>query len=348
MKLATYKDGSRDGQLVVVSRDLSLAHFATGSATRLQQALDDWNFIAPQLQDLYVMLNQGKARHAFAFDARQCMAPLPRAYQRATGAAYLNHLTLLRQARAEALPETALTVPLLHQDGSDDFLGPTDDAWFGAEAWGVDFAAGLAVITGDVGMGASPAQALDGVRLLLLANAWTLRHLVPAELAAGLGLLQSKPATAFGPVAVTPDEMGAAWRGGRLQATLQTSWNGKRVGLGETGTGMHFHFGQLISHLAKTRNVRAGAIVGAGTVSHADAGTGFHCVADKRAQETLLDGAAKTNYLRFGDTVRIDLTTRDGLSVMGAISQRVAGPGMDTEAGLAAAGDSALAPAQAD
>ena len=346
MKLATYKDGSRDGQLVVVSRDLGLAHFATGSATRLQQALDDWNFIAPQLQDLSVALNQGKARHAFAFDARQCMAPLPRAYQWADGSAYLNHLTLLRQARGEALPETALTDPLLYQGGSDDLLGPTDDAWFGAEAWGIDFEAELAVITGDVGMGASPAQALDGVRLLLLANDWTLRHLVPAELAKGLGLLQSKPATAFSPVAVTPDELGGAWQGGRLQALLQTSWNGKRVGLAETGTGMHFHFGELISHLAKTRNVRAGAIVGSGTVSNADPGTGFHCVAEKRAQETLHGGAAKTGYLRFGDTVRMDLTGRDGQSVFGAIAQRVTGPGMGADAGpaLPAGGDAAPAP----
>ena len=333
MKLATYKDGSRDGQLVVVSRDLGLAHFATGSATRLQQALDDWNFIAPQLQDLYVTLNHGKARHAFAFDARQCMAPLPRAYQHATGAAYPQHQALLRRAADTAPPDTHPTSVWLAQRGSDDFLGPTDDAWFGAEAWGIDFAAQLAVITGDVDMGASPAQALDGVRLLLLANAWTLHHLVAAELVAdpGMGLLQSQPTTTFSPVAVTPDELGDAWRGGRLHATLQTSLNGKRVGLGDTGPAMHTHFGQLISHLAKTRNVRAGSIVSTGPISHADPAQGWHNLADKRANEALQNGAPKTGTLRFGDTLRMDLKGKDGLSVFGEIKQRVTGPGMAEE-----------------
>ena len=352
MKLATYKDGSRDGQLLVVSRDLGLAHFATGSATRLQQVLDDWNFIAPQLQDLYLTLNHGKARHAFAFDARQCMAPLPRAYQHATGAAYPQHQALLRQAAGQAVPETTPVGVWLAQRGSDDFLGPSDDAWFGAEAWGIDFAAELAVITGDVDMGASPAQALDGVRLLLLANTWTLRHLVPAELATGgglgMGLLQSQPSTSFSPVAVTPDELGDAWRGGRLHGTLQTSWNAKRVGLGDTGPDMQAHFGQLISHLAKTRNVRAGSIVSSGPVSHADPAKGWHNLADKRASETLQDGAPKTGYLRFGDTLRMDLKDQDGHSVFGEIKQRVTGPGWADGADPLAPDDGSAAPTQAD
>ena len=355
MKLATYKDGSRDGQLVVVSRDLSLAHFATGSATRLQQALDDWNFIAPQLQDLYVMLNQGKARHAFAFDARQCMAPLPRAYQRASGAAYPHHQALLRQAAGQALADASSSALWLAQGCSDDFSGPTDAAWFGAEAWGIDFAAELAVITGEVGMGASPAQALDGVRLVMLANAWTLRHLLPAELAddLGQGLLHSKPNTSFSPVAVSPDELGNAWRGGRLHATLQTSCNGKRIGLGDTGADMHIHFGQLISHLAKTRNVRAGSIVCSGPISHADPAKGWHNLAEQRARQTLQDGAAKTGYLRFGDSLRIDLKGADGLSLFGEIKQRVSGPGMDEGAAAdpdtaAPAADGAAAPATTD
>ena len=326
MKLATYKDGSRDGQLVVVSRDLSLAHYATGTATRLQQVLDDWNFLSPQLQDLFVTLNQGKARHAFAFEPRQCMAPLPRAYQWADGSAYLPHLQRVRQARGATLPESMRTDPLMYQGGSDDFLGPTDNAWFGSQAWGIDFEAEVAVITGDVGMGASPEQALDGIRLILLANDWSLRHLVPDELAKGFGLVQAKPATAFSPVAVTPDELGDAWQGGRVHLTLQSTWNGKKLGLTEAGPEMAFHFGQLIAHLAKTRNVRAGSIIGSGTVSNADAAKGVSCIAEKRAIEMIAHGEARTPYMVTGDTIRIEMKGRDGLSLFGAIEQRVAGP----------------------
>ena len=326
MKLATYKDGSRDGQLVVVSRDLALAHFATGTATRLQQVLDDWNFLSPQLQDLYVTLNQGRARHAFAFEPRQCLAPLPRAYQWADGSAYLSHLTRLRQARGAELPASSATDPLMYQGGSDNFLGPRDDAWFGSEAWGIDFEAELAVVTGDVEMGANPAQALDGVRLLMLANDWSLRNLVPAELAKGFGLLQSKPATAFSPVAVTPDELGAAWQGGRVHLAMQSAINGKPVGMCDAGPEMAFHFGQLIAHLAKTRQVRAGSVVGSGTVSNTDVSKGWHCIAEQRAIETVGSGGPHTPYLVTGDTVRIEMTGRDGLSVFGAIEQRVAGP----------------------
>jgi fumarylacetoacetate (FAA) hydrolase len=331
MKLATYKDGSRDGQLVVVSRDLSLAHYATGTATRLQQVLDDWNFLSPQLQDLYVTLNQGKARHAFPFEPRQCMAPLPRAYQWADGAAYLPHLERLRQARGATLPVSYRTEPLMVQGGSDRFLGPHDDAWFGSPAWGIDFEAEVAVITGDVGMGASPEQALDGIRLILLANGWSLRHLVPDELAPdelakGLGLLQSKPATAFSPVAVTPDELGDAWQGGRVHLTLQSTWNGKKVGLTEAGPEMAFHFGQLIAHLARTRNVCAGSIVGSGPVSNADPAKGTSCIAEKRAIEIIEHGEARTPYMLTGDTLRIAMKGRDGLNLFGAIEQRVAGP----------------------
>ena len=341
MKLATYKDGSRDGQLVVVSRDLGLAHFAVGTATRLQQALDDWNFISPQLQDLYVALNQGKTRHAFAFEPRRCMAPLPRAYQWADASAYLPHVERLRQARGADLPDSLRSDPLMYQGGSDDFLGPCDDAWFGADHGGIDFEAELAVITDDVAMGASPEQALDSVRLLLLANDWSLRHLVPAELAKGFGFVQSKPATAFSPVAVTPDELGEAWRGGRVHLTLQSTLNGRKLGLNDTGPEMHFHFGQLIAHLAKTRQVRAGSVIGSGTVSNADAAKGFACIAEKRAFETLQRGAPTTPFLALGDSVRIEMKGRDGLSIFGAIEQRVAGPqallppGEDDATGLA-------------
>ena len=326
MKLATYRDGSRDGQLVVVSRDLSTAHYATGIATRLQQVLDDWNFLSPQLEDLFVTLNHGKARHAFAFEPRLCMAPLPRAFQWADASAYLNHVALVRRSRGAEVPDSFLTDPLMYQGGSDDFLGPCDDAWFGAEAWGIDFESEVAVITGDVGMGASPEQALEGVRLLMLANDWSLRNLIPPELAKGFGFLQGKPATAFSPVAVTPDELGEAWQGGRVHLTLQSTWNGKKVGLNEAGPEMGFHFGQLIAHLAKTRNVRAGSIVGSGTVSNKDWSRGYSCIAERRAIETIEQGEPKTAYMQFGDTIRIEMKGRDGLSLFGAIDQRVTGP----------------------
>ena len=333
MKLATYKDGSRDGQLVVVSRDLRSAHYATGTATRLQQVLDDWNFLSPQLQDLSVSLNQGKARHAFAFEPRQCMAPLPRAYQWAEASACLNPLALLHPAQGATLTEPLRSAPVVCQGGSDDFLGPCDDAWFGSAAWGIDFSAGLAVITGDVGMGASPEQALDGVRLLMLANAWTLRQLAADELARGRGFLHSKPAAAFSPVAVTPDELGEAWQRGRVHGTLQTRCNGQQRGLLDTGPAMNFHFGQLIAHLAKTRNLRAGAIVGSGAVCNQDSAEGHGWIADKQAKEALLTAPAPTGWLQFGDTVRIELTGRDGLSLFGAIEQRVTGPGCAGEPG---------------
>ena len=332
MKLATYKDGSRDGQLVVVSRDLATAHYATGIANTLQQALDDWNFIAPQLQDLYVTLNQGKARHAFPFEPRQCAAPLPRAYQWADGSAYINHVELVRAARKSEVPESFYTDPLMYQGGSDDFLGPCDDVVCPSEDFGIDFEAEIAVITGDVPMGATPGQALEGVRLLMLANDVSLRNLIPAELAKGFGFFQSKPATAFSPVAVTPDELGDAWAGGRVHLTVQSTWNGRKVGMCEAGPEMTFHFGQLIAHIGKTRNVRAGSIVGSGTVSNKGVEhngrmewpKGYSCIAEKRAIETIQDGAPKTEFMKFGDTIRIEVKGKDGQSVFGAIDQKVA------------------------
>ena len=326
MKLASYKDGSRDGQLVVVSRDLTTAHYATGIAHRLQQALDDWNFISPQLQDLSDALNAGRARHPFPFDPTQCMAPLPRAYQWADGSAYLNHVELVRAARGSEVPESCFTDPLMYQGGSDDFLGPCDDIRVASEDFGIDFEAELAVVTGDVPMAATPAQALDAVRLLLLVNDWTLRHRVPSEMAKGFGFVQSKPATAFGPVAVTPDELGDAWRGGRVHLPLQSNWNGRRVGLPDAGEGMDFPFGVIVAHLARTRTLRAGSIVGGGTVSNADPARGWSCIAEKRALEMIDGGAIQTEYMRFGDTIHIEMKGADGTSVFGAINQRVVGP----------------------
>jgi fumarylacetoacetate (FAA) hydrolase len=335
MKLATYQDGSRDGQLVVVSRDLGTAHYATGICDHLQLVLDDWNFMSPQLQDLYDTLNQGKTRHAFSFDPRQCMAPLPRAYQWADGSAYLNHVELVRAARDTTVPESFYQDPLMYQGGSDDFLGPCDDIVCASEALGIDFEAELAVITSDVPMGASPERALDGIRLVMLANDVSLRNLVPGELAKGFGFLQSKPATAFSPVAVTLDELGDAWDKGRLNLVMQSTWNGRKVGMCDGGPEMTFHFGQLIAHLCKTRNVRAGSIIGSGTVSNKGVETngrtewpkGYSCIAEKRAIESIQDGKTSTEFMRYGDTIRIEMKGRDGRSVFGAIDQTVAAPG---------------------
>ena len=332
MKLATYKDGSRDGQLVVVSRDLTTAHYATGIANRLQQALDDWNFISPQLQDLYDTLNHGKARHAFPFDPTLCMAPLPRAYQWADGSAYINHVELVRAARGAELPESYFTDPLMYQGGSDDFLGAHDAIRVASEDFGIDFEAELAVITGDVPMAATPEQGLDAIRLLMLVNDVSLRHLIPDELAKGFGFFHGKPSTAFGPVAVTPDELGEAWIEGRVHLTMQVDWNGRKVGRCDAGPDMRFHFGQLIAHAARTRRLRAGSIVGSGTVSNPGVEQGgrrewpkgYGCIAEKRAMESLQDGAPRTEYMKFGDTVRIEMKGRDGRSVFGAIDQKVA------------------------
>ena len=324
MKLATYKDGSRDGQLVVVSRDLASAHYASGVATRLQQVLDDWNFLSPQLEELSQSLNHGKTRHSFPFDPRLCMAPLPRAYQWADGSAFINHVELVRKARGAEVPESFYTDPLMYQGGSDDFIGACDDIVCASPEHGIDFEAEVAVITSDVPMGTTPDAALEGIRLLMLANDVSLRHLIPAELAKGFGFFQSKPATAFSPVAVTPDELGAAWQHGRVHLNLESVWNGKRVGLCDAGPEMTFHFGQLIHHICKTRNVRAGSIVGSGTVSNKDWSRGYSCIAEKRAIETIEGGAPKTEFMQFGDTIRIEMKGADGASVFGAIAQKVA------------------------
>ena len=334
MKLATYKDGSRDGQLVVVSRDLGTAHYATGIASKMQQVLDDWGFISPQLQDLYDQLNSGRARHAFPFDPAQCMAPLPRAYQWADGSAYINHVELVRKARNSEVPESFYTDPLMYQGGSDDFIGPCDDVVVPSEAMGIDFEAEIAVITGDVKMGTNADQALDGIRLVMIANDVSLRNLIPAELAKGFGFFQSKPATAFGPVAVTLDELGDAWDHGRVNLTVQSTWNGRKVGMCDAGPEMTFHFGQLIAHVAKTRNVRAGSIIGSGTVSNKGVEQngrmewpkGYSCIAEKRCIETIQDGKPTTEFMKYGDTIRIEVKGKDGASIFGAIDQTIAAP----------------------
>jgi fumarylacetoacetate (FAA) hydrolase len=337
MKLATYKDGSRDGMLVVVSRDLTQAVYPTGIANTLQAALDDWNFISPQLQDVSVQLNHHKLKHAFPFDPSRCMAPLPRAYQWADGSAFINHVELVRLARKSEVPANYYTEPLMYQGGSDDFLGPMDDIVCVDTAHGIDFEAELAVITGDVPMQTTPEQALESIRLVMLANDLSLRHLIPDELAKSFGFLQSKPATAFSPVAVTPDELASPglvspWRNGRLHLTVSSTWNGQVVGRCDAGEEMTFHFGQLIAHLCKTRNVSAGSVIGSGTISNRAAvdaqgqktwPLGYSCIAEQRAIETILHGIPITEYMQFNDTIKIEMLGTDGLSIFGAIDQVV-------------------------
>lgn len=333
MKLATYKDGSRDGQLIVVSRDLRLAHYATGIASRMQQVLDDWSFMAPQLQDLYHQLNTGRAPHAFAFDPMQCMAPLPRAMQWVEAAAYPSHLSLID-------PEWPLSTaePLMRQGAGDSLVGACEEVVIGSAAMGIDFGAGMTAITGDVPMGSTPEQALYGVRLLMLSNTLCLRNLMPSAPAQGWSNLQSWPGVGLSPVAVTVDELGDAWRQGRVHLPLHTSCNGRKVGMCETGEDMVFHFGQLIAHAAKTRSVHAGTMVGTGVVSNQGSATGkgktqrmewpkgYHSIAEKRAMEVLQSGAASTSYLQFGDTVRMEMKSKDGQSIFGAIDQTIVSP----------------------
>ena len=330
MKLATYQDGSRDGQLVVVSRDLGTAHYASGVATRLQQVLDDWSFLSPQLEEISQTLNHGNARHAFTFEPGKCMAPLPRAYQWAAGSAFLDPIELVRKARGAEVPESFCTDPLMYQGGSDDLIGAHADIVCASTEYGIDFEAKVAVITGDVALGTSPEAAIDGIRLLMLANDVSLRNLIPAEVVAffgfGYGFVQSKPATAFSPVAATPDELLHAWHGGRVHLNLESTWNGKKVGLCNAGDDMTFHFGQLIAHLCKTRNVRAGSVIGSGAVSNKEGSRGYLCIAEKRALETIEGGAPKTEFMQFGDTIRIEMKGLDGMSVFGAIEQTVVAP----------------------
>ncbi|WP_158937093.1 fumarylacetoacetate hydrolase family protein [Burkholderia sp. S171] len=323
MKLATLKDGTRDGQLVVVSRDLRTAAIADAIAPTLQRALDDWTFYAPQLLDLSDSLNQGRARHSFAFDPKACMAPLPRAFQWADGSAYVNHVELVRRARKAEMPPEFWTDPLMYQGGGDDLLGAEDDIVCASEAYGIDFEAEVAVITTDVPMAVKPADALRHVRLLMLVNDVSLRNLIPAELGKGFGFFQSKPATAFSPVAVTPDELGDAWHEGRVHRPMTVHWNGKKVGQPDCGTDMVFNFGELIAHAAKTRNVRAGSIVGSGTVSNKDTKRGYCCIAEKRCLETIEHGAPTTEFMKFGDSVKIEIFDEAGRSIFGAIDQSV-------------------------
>ncbi len=325
MKLASLKQG-RDGRLVVVSRDLSRCLAVPEIAATLQQALDRWEAVAPRLKAAADNLNDGSHGDAFPAGSGGVAAPLPRAYHWVDGSAYVNHVELVRKARGVEMPPSFWTDPLVYQGGADDFLGPVDDARFPAEDLGIDLEGEVAVITGDVAMASTAEQvrARRDIRLLMLVNDWTLRNLTAPELAKGFGFYQSKPATAFSPVAVTPDELGAAWDGGKALLPLRCHVNGELLGAPVAGVDMTFDFPALIAHCACTRNLGAGTIVGSGTVSNLDRSKGSSCLAEKRMLEVLASGRPSTPFLKFGDRVRIEMLDAGGASIFGAIDQRVA------------------------
>jgi fumarylacetoacetate (FAA) hydrolase len=320
MKLASLKSG-RDGQLAVVDGELTICVPVPRIAPTLQAALDDWATIAPRLEDVYTQLNLGLAEGAQSFDPTQCMAPLPRAYQWADGSAYVSHVELVRKARGAAMPESFWSDPLMYQGGSDSFIGPTDPILAEDEDWGIDFEGEIAIITDDVPMGAT--DTAGHIKLMMLVNDVSLRNLIPGEIAKGFGFFQSKPATAFSPVAVTPNEFGTAWQDGKVHLPLMVSRNGEPFGAPNAGEDMTFNFPQLIAHAAKTRVLGAGTIIGSGTISNRDAKRGSACIVERRMLETIASGAPHTPFLSFGDRVRIEMRN-DGRSICGAIDQVVA------------------------
>ena len=333
MKLATLGDGTRDGMLAVVSRDLERCVAVPQIAPTLQAALDGWTRCSPLLAAIGDAISEGHVADARPFDARDAMAPLPRAYQWVDGSAYVNHVELVRRARGAVMPAEFWTDPLMYQGASDRMLGAQADIVHRDEAYGIDFEAEVAIVTGDVPMGCAAGDALPQVRLVMLVNDVSLRNLIPAELAKGFGFLQSKPASAFSPVAVTPDELGDAWRHGKLHRPLTTHFNDALFGRPDAGVDMTFDFATLIAHAAKTRVLAAGTIIGSGTVSNkegggpgrpaAEGGVGYSCIAEQRTVETILRGAPSTPFMRDGDRVRIEMTDAAGRSIFGAIDQRV-------------------------
>jgi fumarylacetoacetate (FAA) hydrolase len=333
MKLASMKAGVRDGALVVVSRDLKRAVSARSISLTLQAALDNWDDVVDPLRALYLKLNEGGLDGAFDFDPSRCHSPLPRAFQWADGSAYVNHVELVRKARGADMPASFWTDPLMYQGGSDSFLDPHGDIPLGDPAWGLDFEGEIAVVTGDLHQGAHVDQAGMAIRLVMLVNDVSLRGLIPGELAKGFGFFQSKPSSAFSPVAVTPDELGEAWDGGKLHLPLVSTLNGKVFGKPDAGTDMTFDFPALVAHAARTRPLCAGTIIGSGTVSNkledgpgkpvADGGAGYSCIAEIRMIETIKDGAPKTPFMKAGDTIKIEMKDGLGQSIFGAIDQKV-------------------------
>ena len=332
MKLASLKSG-RDGRLVVVSRDLSRCADASAVALTMQAALDDWDAVLPRLTEIADSLEAGRIAHQ-SFDPSKCSSPLPRAYQWLDGSAYVNHVALVRQARGAAVPETFWTDPLMYQGISDVIAGPRDPIALADEAWGIDLEAEVVVVLGDVPMGATREQAAKAIKLIMLVNDVSLRNLIPAELAKTFGFLQSKPSSAFTPVAVSPDELGKAWDGAKIDLPLLSFLNGQPLGKPICSIDMTFDFPTLIMHATKTRALSAGTILGAGTVSNrdadggpgktiADGGLGYSCLAEQRTVETILHGKPSTPFLKFGDRVRIEMNDKDGQSIFGAIDQEV-------------------------
>ncbi|MES2148803.1 MAG: fumarylacetoacetate hydrolase family protein [Pseudomonadota bacterium] len=334
MKLASLKSGGRDGVLVVVSRDLARYQKVPKIAATLQFALDNWELVAQRLQAVYQALNDGNSWDAQPFDQALCHSPLPRAYQWADGSAYINHVELVRKARGADVPASFYTDPLMYQGGSDSFVGPHDPIYALSEDWGIDLEAEVAVIAGELPMGAGLAQCADAIRLVMLVNDVSLRNLIPGELAKGFGFFQSKAASAFSPVCVTPDELGADWQDSKLCLPLQVQINGRPFGKPNAGVDMTFNFAQLVAHAAATRELAAGTIIGSGTVSNKqgnlhgssieNGGVGYCCLAELRMYETIEQGAPATPFLKFGDSVRIEMVDSAGASLFGAIEQRVA------------------------
>lgn len=323
MKFATQADGTPDGRLMVVSRDGRSAVPATGIAASLIDALQRWDAVQPRLQALYEQLNAGTAAGALPFDAAPCLAPLPRSPQWLDGSAFLNHGRLMERAfNSPPIPQFD-TVPVMYQGASDDFLGCQADVPLPREADGIDFEGEFGVVTGPVPMGASAEAALGCIRLVVQINDWSLRALGPREMQSGFGFLQAKPSTAFAPIAVTPDELGDAWRDGRVQLHLHVEWNGERFGEPHGGE-MNFSFGQLVAHAARTRRLTAGCIVGSGTVSNVARSAGSACIAERRVIEKIDQGAVQTGFMRFGDRVRMQACFEDGRpGPFGTIDQQV-------------------------
>jgi fumarylacetoacetate (FAA) hydrolase len=323
MKLASLKKGGRDGTLIVVNRELTRAVRATNVAPTLQGALDDWAAAAPKLRALADQLADDKAPGSFAFETTALAAPLPRAFQWADGSAYVVHVELVRKARGVEMPPSFWTDPLMYQGGSDSFIGPNDEIEAGDEAWGIDFEGEIGVMVDDVPMGISPDAARRHIKLVTILNDVSLRNLIVGELAKGFGFFHGKPATAFAPVAVTPDELGDAWDGARLDLPLISTLNGKEFGHPNAATDLTFDFGQLIAHAAKTRTLEAGTIVGSGTVANRDTAAGCSCIAERRVRETIESGKPLTPFMKFGDHIRIEMFDPLGKSIFGAIDQKV-------------------------
>jgi fumarylacetoacetate (FAA) hydrolase len=323
MKLASLRGPHRDGQLILVDRALERYVAVPDIAPTVQAALDRWNELEPQLRAAAAQLESANPEPARRFDARACAAPLPRAFQWLDGSAYLHHVELVRKARGAQMPASFLTDPLMYQGGSDVLLGAYDDAAFVSEEHGIDLEAEVAVVTDDVPLG-TPSEAMAAhVKLIVLINDWSLRNLIPAELAKGFGFVQSKPATAFSAIAVTPDELAGAWRDGRLHLPLVSQINGEVLGRPNAGMDMNFSFYELLAHAARTRKLGAGTILGSGTVANRDPSRGSSCLAERRTLEVLEYGSARTPFLKFGDRVRIEMLAESGASIFGALDQQV-------------------------